>query len=93
MELKEKKYTCLLITQHISVNNNLTLYVFSGYPGVLSNQTIAISVMMSMAMVLQIFLGCVVVCLKGILKLKIQTDLNYIVTIWLFHLGNKTHAV
>ena len=44
MELKEKqKDICLLIPQHISVNNNLTLIVFFRCPGVLSYQTIAIS--------------------------------------------------
>ena len=74
---KEKqKYIYLLITRDISVNNNLTLSVSFGYPGVLSYQTIAISMMMSMAIVLQIFLGCVVNCIRRILKLKSQTDLR-----------------
>ena len=87
MELKEKQeYFCLLITQHFSVNNILTLSLFFGYPSVLSHQTIAISMMTSMAIVLQIFFGCVVIRIKGILKLKRQTDL-----IWLFYLGNVTH--
>ena len=66
----------LLENNSVSINNNFTLSVFSGYTGVLPYQTIAISVMMSMAIVLQIFLGCVVICFKGILKLKSQTDLN-----------------
>ena len=74
---KEKqKYIYLLITRDISVNNNLTLSVSFGYPGGLSYQAIAISMMMSMAIVLQIFLGCVVNCIRCILKLKSQTDLR-----------------
>ena len=78
MELikKKQKYIYLLITRHISVNNNLTLSVSFGYPGGLSYQTIAISMMMSMAIVLQIFLGCVVICIRHILKLKSQADLR-----------------
>ena len=77
VELKEReKYICLLITQHFSVNNISTLSVFFGYLGVLSHQTIAISKIMSMSMVLQIFLGCVVIWIKGILKHKSETDLR-----------------
>ena len=77
MELKEKhKCISLLITQHFSLNNILTLSVFFGYPGVLSHQNIAFSMMMSMAIALQIFFGLVVICIKRILKLKSQTDLR-----------------
>ena len=76
MELKEKqKYICLLITQHISVNNNSSLSVYFGCPGVLCYKTIAISMMMVMAIVLhQIFPRFEMICIKRTLKLKGQTD-------------------
>ena len=64
------------MTQHISVNNYLTLSVFFRCPGVPSCQTIAVSMMMSMAIVLQIFLSCVVICIERTLKPKTQTDLG-----------------
>ena len=76
MELKEKqKDICLLITQHISLKSNLTLSVFFGYPGVLPYETIAISIVMNVAIVLQIFLCCVLICIKRTLKLISQTGL------------------
>ena len=77
VELKEKrKYICSRITQYVSVNDNLTLRVFLGYPGFLSYQSIAISMIMSMAIILQILLSYVVICINCTLKLKRQTDLR-----------------
>ena len=76
MELKEKqKHMCLLITLHISVNSNLILIVFFGYPSVLSYEAICFSKMMSIAIVLQTLLR-LVICIKRILKPKSQTDLR-----------------
>ena len=76
MELKEKqKHMCLLITLHISVNNNLILSVFFGCPSVLSYETMCFSKMRSIAIVLQTLLR-LVIYIKRILKPKSQTDLR-----------------
>ena len=75
VELKEKqKHLCSSITQHISVNHNLILSVFFGCPSVPSYETIAVSMMMSMAIVLQTVFR-LVICIERTLKPKSQTDL------------------
>ena len=70
---RKTKYVCLLITQHISVNN-LILRVLFPCPGVLSYQTIVFSIIMSMAIVFQTFLK-LLICIKHTLKPKTHTDL------------------
>ena len=91
MELKEKqKHMCLLITLHISVNSNLILIVFLGYPSVLSYEAICFSKMMSIAIVLQTLLR-LVIYIKRILKPIVKLTFDSHHKLWLAYLGNMTN--